>query len=62
MVLCLKAYIFVGFLKDTRDNFFYSPIDNNIFVSTNVTFLEKDYMKNYKPQSVIVIEKLLERH
>ena len=53
--LCL----FVGYPKETRGGLFYSPSEKKVFVSTNATFLEYDYMNNYKPRSKIVIEELL---
>ena len=53
--LCL----FVGYPKETRGGLFYSPSEKKVFVSTNATFLEYDYMTNYKPRSKIVIEELL---
>ena len=37
---------------------FYSPQDKKVFVSTNATFLENDYMENVKPQSMVVLEEL----
>ena len=53
--LCL----FVGYPKETRGGLFYSPSEKKVFVSTYATFLEYDYMTNYKPRSKIVIEELL---
>ena len=37
---------------------FYSLSDNKIFVSTNVRFLEDDYIKNTKPQNRLILEEL----
>ena len=53
-----EVCIFVGYPKGTRGGLFYSPIDKKVFVATHVTYLEEDYMKNYKPQSKIVLEEL----
>ena len=50
--------IFVGYIPETRGGYFYSPKDQKVFVSTNATFLEHDYMNNYKPQSKVVFEEL----
>ena len=50
--------MFVGYPKDTRQGLFYSPSDKKVFVSTNATFLEDDYMKNFKPCSKVVLEEL----
>ena len=54
-----KMCIFVEHPRGTKGYFFYSPSDNKIFVSTNVTFLEEDYMKNFKPISKVVLEEPL---
>ena len=53
--LCL----FVGYPKGTRGGLFYSSKDKKVFVSTNATFLENDYMTNFKPHSKIILEELL---
>ena len=49
----------IGYLKETRGGFFYSPEENKVFVSTNATFLEKDYMREFKPRSKIVFDEFL---
>ena len=51
--------LFVGYPKETRGGFFYSAEENKVFVSTNATFLEEDYMREFKPRSKIVLEELL---
>ena len=53
-----KLCPFVGYPKGTKGYVFYSPFDNKIFVSTNAKFLEEDFMKNAKPRSRLVLEKL----
>ena len=40
-----EACFFVGYPKGMKDSFFYSPKDNKVFVSTNATFSEKDYIR-----------------
>ena len=40
----IEVCMFVGYPKGTRGGLFYSPSDKKVFVSTNVTFLEYDYM------------------
>ena len=55
---CTKVCMFVGYPKGTRGGLFYSPSDKKVFVSTNVTFLKDDYMKNFKPRSKVVPEEL----
>ena len=36
----------------------YSRSDKKVFVSTNATFLEDDYLTNFKPRSKVVLEEL----
>ena len=48
----------MGYPKVTRGRLFYSPQDKKVFVSTNVTFLENDYVINFKPRSKVVLEEL----
>ena len=50
--------MYVGYLKGARGGLFYSPLDKKVFVSKNVTFLEDDYMRNFKPRSKVVLEEL----
>ena len=54
-----EVCLFVGYPKGTRGGLFYSPQDKKVFVSTNATFLENDYMTNFKPRSKVVLEELL---
>ena len=54
-----KMCLFVGYPKGIRGGLFYSPKEKKVFVSTNVTFLENDYMTNFKPRSKLVLEELL---
>ena len=54
-----QVCLFVGYPKETRGGFFYSPEENKVFVSTNVTFLEEKYMREFKPRSKVVLEELL---
>ena len=54
-----EVCMFVGYPKGTRGGLFYSPQDKKVFVSTNATFLETNYMTDYKPRSKVVIEELL---
>ncbi|KAL5810596.1 hypothetical protein ACOSQ4_027164 [Xanthoceras sorbifolium] len=53
-VVCL----FVGYSKETRGGYFYSPEDNKVFVSKNATFLEDNYISDHKPRSKIVLYEL----
>ena len=53
-----KMCIFIGYLKGTRGGKFYNPKEKKVIVSTHATFLEEDYMNNFKPRSKVVLEKL----
>ena len=44
--------------KEREVKFFVSTKDKKVFVSTYATFLEYNYMKNYKPKSTIILKKL----
>ena len=54
----IEVCLFVGYPKGTRGGLFYSPQDKKVFVSSNATFLENDYMANFKPRSRVVLEEL----
>ena len=53
-----EVRLIVGYLKGFRGCLFYSPQDKKVFVSINITFLENDYVTNFKPRSTVVLEKL----
>ena len=57
-----EVCLFVGYPKGTRGGLFYSPQDKKVFVSTNATFLENDYMENFKPRNRVVLEELQSDH
>ena len=54
-----QVCLFIGYPKETRGGFFYVPAENKIFVSTNATFLEEDYIRKLKPRTKAVLEELL---
>ncbi|GFZ03401.1 hypothetical protein Acr_16g0000250 [Actinidia rufa] len=54
----LKVCLFVGYPKGTKGDLFYNPNEKKVFVSTNVIYLEEDYMMNHKPRSQIVLEEM----
>ena len=54
----IEVCMFVGYPKGTRGGLFYSPSNKKVFVLKNETFLEDDYMKNFKPHSKVVLEEL----
>ena len=41
--------LFVGYPKGIKGYMIYDPQDQKVFVSTNVRFLEEDYMIDNKP-------------
>ena len=53
-----KVCIFIGYLKGTRGGLFCSHSAKKVFISINATFLEDDYMTNFKPCSTVVLEEL----
>ena len=54
-----KVCFFVGYPKETRGGLFYSTEENKVFVSTNATFLEEDYIGNHKSPSKLVLEEMI---
>ena len=55
---CTDLYLFVGYSKETKGGYCYSPKDNNVFISTNARFLEDDHIKNHKSNNKVVLEEL----
>ena len=53
-----ETCIFVGYPKETKGYYFYSPSDLKVFVSPNAKFLEKDYMNEFIPKSRIVVNEM----
>ncbi|KAK1571102.1 hypothetical protein Q3G72_011942 [Acer saccharum] len=53
-----ETCIFVGYPKETKGYYFYSPSDLKVFVSTNAKFLEKDYMNDFVPRSRIFLNEM----
>ena len=54
-----EVRMFVGKLKGTRGGLFYIFHEKKIFVSTNGTSHETNYMTNYKPHNIVILEELL---
>ena len=50
--------MFIGYPKGTRGGIFFNPKEKKVIVSTHATFLEEDYMNNFKPKSKVVLEEL----
>ena len=44
----VEVCLFVGYSKRMRRHYFYSQVDQKVFVSTNARFLKEDYMMNNK--------------
>ena len=45
-------------LKGDKRSFFYSPQDKNMFLLTNVTFLQNNYMTKFKLCSKVIVEEM----
>ena len=50
-----KLCFFIGYPKESRGGLFYDPQENDVFVSTNATFLEKDHIRDHQPRSKLVL-------
>ena len=53
-----KVCQFVGYPKGTRGYYFYSQVDQKVFVSTNARFLEDDYMVSNNVKSKVILRYL----
>ena len=53
-----EVCLFIGYPKGTRGGLFYSFSEKKIIVSTNLKFLEEDYVNNFKPKSKVILEEL----
>ena len=56
--LSTNVYFFVGYPRGMKCGLFYCLKDQKVIVSTNVGFLEDDYIMNHKPRNKIVLEEL----
>ena len=56
----IEVYLFIGYPKGTRGGIFYNPRDKKVFVSTHATFLEYEYINDFKPRSKVLLEDVLE--
>ncbi|KAA0032914.1 gag/pol protein [Cucumis melo var. makuwa] len=50
--------LFVGYPKESRGGLFYDPQENEVFVSTNATFLEEDHIRDHQPRSKLVLNEI----
>ena len=55
-----EVCLFIGYPKGTRGGIFYNPRDKKVFVSTHTTFLEYEYINDYRPRSKVLLEDVLE--
>ncbi|KAL0319605.1 UNVERIFIED_CONTAM: hypothetical protein Sradi_5222000 [Sesamum radiatum] len=53
---------FIGYLKETAGYYFYDPAEQNIFVSRNAVFLEKDFSSDNRCDEVLIEESNGEPH
>ena len=51
-----KVCLFIGYPRGTRGGIFYNPRDKKVFVSTHATFLEHEYINDFKPRSKVLVE------
>ena len=56
-----EVCLFIGYPKGTRGGIFYNPRDKKVFVSTHATFLEHEYINDFKPRSKVLLEDSMER-
>ena len=51
--------MFIGYPKGTIGGIFYNPKEKKkVIVSTHATFLEDDYLNNFKSRSKVVLKEL----
>ena len=53
-----EVCMFVEYPKRMRGGLFYSSRDRKVIVRTHFTFLEKDYMNNFKHKIKVIFEEL----
>ena len=53
---CIETCMFIDYPKGTRDEIFYNPKENKLIKSTHATFIEEDYVNNFKSMSKVVLE------
>ena len=50
--------MFISYHKGTRGGIFYNLKENKVIVCTHTTFLEEDYMNNFKPMNKVVLKEV----
>lgn len=53
-----KACFFVGYPKEKIGAVFYSSSHKKVIISTHATYLEKNYINIFKPNSRIIFDEL----
>ena len=48
--------MFVGYPKGIKRGYFYNLKENKVLISTNATFLEESYVKDFKSRSKVMLE------
>ena len=56
-----EVCLFIGYPKGTRGGIFYNPRDKKVFMSTHATFLENEYMNDFKSRSKLLLEEISEK-
>ena len=55
-----EVCLFIGYPKGTRGGIFYNIKNKKVFMSTHATFLEHEYINDFKPRSKVLLEDVLE--
>ena len=56
-----EVCLFISYPKGTRGGIFYNLRDKKVFVLTHATFLEHEYINDFKPHSKVLLEDVLEK-
>ena len=56
-----EVCLFIGYLKGRRGGILYNLRDKKVFVSAHATFLEHEYINDFKPCSKVLLEDVMER-
>ena len=56
----IEKCLFVGYPKETKGYYFYSPIENKVFIARKVVFLEKEFISKKKSGSKVHLKEIQE--
>ena len=56
-----EVCLLIGYPKGMRGGILYNPRDKIVFMSTHATFLEHEYIIDFKPHSKVLLEEVLEK-